>query len=170
MEGPKTTPNTTELMVEAQERSVLVDGKYLGRELNEFKLRSLSGASGGAYLGADAFTQVFLETDSGNIYLIYKPKTDDPIEAEWLSGNWVIANGRSSHDGQLIGSEMSDLTVENAEVKVGEPFSYIDGTTTPITKITAVITDRVKMGGLKYDAEPSDIVNKWRALTGSSTR
>lgn len=115
---------------EHPEKSVSVDGKHLGREMNDFPLHFITSP----YPGSDSFTEVHFETVSGNLYTIYKSG----------DGGLVLADGRASKGkGSFIGSPLTEEDIKNGILKIGKSFTYgKSGTTSEISKIIAVNASR----------------------------
>lgn len=124
-------------------RVVGIEGRFLGREVGEYKLwgHSEKGQEAGAdMLGNDAFTEIYFETISGNLYKIY-PTRD---------GRWAMVDARSNRGkGQEAkGVDLAEEDLQKGVLRVGKSFGYgKGGRTTEIAKITCVSGNRV------YDAE-----------------
>lgn len=132
------------------EKEIVVEGCFLGRVLDKFNLDWLLPSM----LGADAFTEIFINTESGNQYLIYRPVN----EYGQRVGNWLLLNAKN-----LSPQVLSELEMKNGVLKVGEPFTYgCGGRTTPVTRITCVNTQRKYFPGyFGKDTEESDIRNEF---------
>lgn len=99
-------------------------------------------------MGNDRFTEVYLETESGNIYALRQLKSPDfshtgDLEISNKQEKWYLYNGKEHKNrGRESFDPKKDL--KDPLIKIGEPFKYGEGgTTTRITKITAVAGDRI---------------------------
>lgn len=125
-----------------ESRSVEVDG-FLGREESEFKLGWLLPSQ----LGNDAFTELYVETESGNTYAILKEDYIHP-ETDAQHNQFLILNGREISDHAEKAKQslpVKRLTSEDMEeglLKVGESFRFSGGNTSRVQKITCVNSNR----------------------------
>lgn len=122
---------------EAIDKPVYADNRFLGREVGTFQLSNLTEQT----LGNDRFTEIYIETKSGNQYAIYWDKN---------SKNFVLVNSRENEvkGKKLTGTILSETDINNAQLQIGKQFRYSsNGITTEITKITAINTNRI------YDQE-----------------
>lgn len=137
----------------ATEEYTAIEGKYLGRTFSEFYLRNLTSTS-----GSDVFTEVYIETSSGNEYLIFRPVDQNE---ERLFNTWALTSLR--RPGSLI--LLSEEDIKNGVLRTGRQYEYgKGGYTTAVTKITCVNTKKgyfpqplMKMTGGKT----SDIRNEF---------
>lgn len=109
------------------EQPVLVNGRYLGREVQTFVLAHF----GAIDLGSDAYKEVFFETTSGNIYHAY------PIG----HANVAIVDGNSNkgRGGDLRGTVLLPADLKHATLNVGRSFAFGSGSSTSeIVRITAL--------------------------------
>jgi hypothetical protein len=115
------------------ERSVAVEGKFLGREYDEFHLNNLTEPM----LGSDAFTEVYFRTSSGNQYAICRMKN----QFEQPTREWFLINARNSK--AVI---LAEETIEFGVLEVGMSFFYhnnsIRGNTSDISEIICVNTQK----------------------------
>jgi len=131
------------------EKALVIEDGFLGRTFDKFNLSSLVCSM----LGADAFTEVYFQTESGNEYLIYCPMN----EYEQRTHDWFLLNA-----GKLSRIPLSRKEIEKGILKIGESFSYgKGGITTPVTKITCVNTHRRYSSSCFNGAEESDIRNQF---------
>lgn len=111
------------------QRSVIVDEHYLGADVQQFDLRFLYGT----YSGADAFTEVYFTTASGNLYCIYR---------EDESYKYFIADARKNFGkggDSLQGSFLEQADIDRGVLQVGAAFNYgTSGRTSPISRILCV--------------------------------
>lgn len=124
--------------------------------------------------GSDRFTEIFLETSSGNIYsILYRRwhqikggEMQAPHEVE----GWYIVNakenaGKSSKELTGIPFDTQEA-MKNSIIKVGEPFRYNqDSNTTRITKITGITGERRHNKGSIQGLPESNIKRKFMELT-----
>lgn len=146
---------------------VSVDGQHLAHSYtkpgHEFQLSNLVAAIGG-----DAFGEVYFRTISGNIYHIYKPRTQFGMPGE----DYVLTNAnRNAGEGDdarvhTIGKEaLSALTLT-----VGEPFVYSfsggRGWTTEVTEIVPVNSPRCYVASYftEHDIKPTFIKDQFNAI------
>lgn len=111
---------------EKEKETYVVSGEqFLGGEFNRFNLSNLTAAM----LGNDKYTEVYIETLSGNTYML-KENMD--------SGMWELVNGKTH-----VVSEIDRKELEGGILELGQPFRFgTIGTTTPLTKITAINANR----------------------------
>lgn len=107
-------------------------------------------------MGGDAFSEAYLETDSGNIYKIY---SDDG------GATFKIVDARSNK-GAGLNVNGAVLSAEDlvATVKVGEQFKYRKDknlNTSPITKIT-VVNKRRQYAESALPTEKSDVGGRFK--------
>ncbi len=110
---------------------VIVDGNHLGHEMknrgDEFNLKNVFSPES-AILGGDRFSEVYIRTDSENIYFL----DDQHDHAELTNRNVSLKTGNRD----IVNLEREELAKRT--LKVGEPFIYgKGGTTTNITEIVA---------------------------------
>lgn len=114
-------------------RYVEVAGNKLGHLINRpgetFDLRNLFSSELGMYLGGDKFSIAYFRTDSDNIYRI----------DEW---GRLINRRRSLERDKLDIVQLDTESLQEKQLKIGLPFNYITGRTTPLTEIVP-ITNRV---------------------------
>lgn len=120
------------------DKSVSVDGKFLGRDVGEFSLNQFSkqGLQEATVLGSDRLSTVIFETATGNIYSIYQ---------DARSSDYVIIDARSNQGkGKAArGTLLHDQDLQGKSIRLGEPFAYGGmAHTSPIIKIIG-ISDRV---------------------------
>ena len=109
------------------DRTILVDGKIRGLERSRLSLSEFSQAP--------SFKECFFETESGNIYGIFKQHPD-----------LILADARSNagQGGQSRGALLSE---DSEELQVGQPLRYGKGSTSPITQIIVVTDAHLLSGG-----------------------
>lgn len=109
-------------------RALIIEDKYLGREVDGFMLKSLTEPM----LGNDAFSEVYFKTESGNMYLIH----EFPNEFGGR-GNWVL---RNTEDWKKV-ITLFEQDIEDGQLETGKPFEYgLGGHTTIVTQIICVNT------------------------------
>lgn len=143
-----------EVTPEATDRAVVVDGEYLGRELGMFTFAS----STEPMLGGARFDEVYLDTDSGNSYLIRRnPKWESVQKFGIMSekeredynipklppNEFEIVNARTNQgkrEQDWRATSLSKEDIQGAVLEIGKPFEYRKGRTTRIVSITCVQT------------------------------
>lgn len=116
------------------ERAVSIEGKFLGLELSQFPLWNFSEKAmleGGYMVGNDALTEVYIETEDGNIYRIFPDRDRRYVLID------ARANERMGRNAKAI--PLSEEVLEKSVLQVGHRFEYRKGDRTArITKLTAV--------------------------------
>lgn len=109
-------------------RALIIEDKYLGREVDGFMLKSLTEPMS----GNDAFSEVYFKTESGNMYLIHE--FSDPFGRK---GDWVLRNVKDIKEVVIL----SEPDIEDGQLETGKPFEYgFGGHTTIVTQIICVNT------------------------------
>jgi len=133
--GPQYPDNETKNSKNEKKVSVVIDKNYLGLEVNHFDLQSLNPKVD--MLGNDKFTEVLFETQSGNMYLIYRLPDH----------TFAIADAKSNTGKglkQIKGSLLSDSEIANGVLEVGKNFHFGKGwQTSPISKITCINGNKI---------------------------
>lgn len=143
MIDPGKGPAKGNLAPPAEGRSVMIDG-FLGREMSDFDLSSLLPSQ----LGSDAFTEVYVETDSNNTYSLIDlgemyPDQYPPHTFSIFNGRELQARAKRGEKGLAVEYVMRPEDMEAGRLEVGEPFHYAGGNTSRLKKITCVNTGRI---------------------------
>lgn len=120
-------------------------GFHLARSFDEFGLGSLERLNPlAAMLGGDRFTEVYIKTESGNIYRIHKNKSE----------RWLLSNSRN---GGVSPHELTDGEILYGRLSVGAQFFFgRGGRTSRIKQIVCFNGNRV-YGKLDTNKEPKAI-------------
>ncbi len=125
-----------------------ISGYYAARSVDSMKLSNLATEvnPGLAMLGSDRFTELYLKTDSDNIYRVIKKE-----------GRWVLQNSRGGKKHDYC---FKEAELHYSEVSLDKPFYYGDGgRTTKIKEIVAVSATRVY---IKLNVAVSNIVSQFK--------
>jgi len=146
---------------EGAERPVLVDGQILGLECETVSLAE--------FMRTD-FPECYLETDSGNIYGLFKQQQ-----------GLVIANARSNlgKGNNAQASVVSPEAMSQAVLKVGAPFNFGSGNTSALTRITVVTRSHFATGQVEPEVSrqiareqtggrTSDVRRHFRTIIGNT--
>lgn len=139
----------------SQDRLVMIDGIYPGKELERLALKSL------VYPGTadENYDEVYFETESGNIYAIWRLP----------NGQYGLANAESNRGkgSDLRGQTLDTADLEQLILERGKPFIYKSSSSTIIKSIIGLRSQNISQsseGSSQTRPKQSDIRQRFRAI------
>lgn len=126
------------------DRLVMIDKETIGHEVSALQLAELQNIDG----------EVYLETESGNTYMIYKTP----------GGKLAMVDSRNNQGkgDAMRGRYLSEDDIKNGVLIVKKPFAYNGGHTSSISRITFINKGEKPLAEEQGPVSTSDVRNRFR--------
>ena len=131
-------------------------GNYYARSFQEFPLQNLRGDLNPfvEFFGDDKFTDVYIRTESGDIYRIFQKEI-----LFSTSHNWIAVNASNP---EFIYT-FKDIEMYLDKIKVGQNFICGNHHSTPVVEIVCVNMNKVRMNISNF--KEAEIVKNFEELS-----